>query len=266
MGQTEAPEWLLAVWSRALVEAGSRAPQGEISRLGAKLIERWANPARRFHGIGHLITVLEKIDELSQEASCPCLVRLAAFYHGAVLTAVAPPGPRAWTEDEAASAALAQGQLRHLELPEPRTERVYRLITGLGARPEPVADPDLGVLCDAERAILAADPRAYRAYAEALRAECGDGAPEAILESRIGVLRAWLGKDRLFVTSSTAAWEDAARNNIEAELARAARELAALGAPALHPSAGLSSAVAAHGSLSASGTVPFRAQTTFADQ
>jgi predicted metal-dependent HD superfamily phosphohydrolase len=253
MSRTEAPEWLAAVWSRALVEAGSTAPDGEIARMGAKLVDRWSNPARHFHGIGHLITVLEKIDELAQETCCPSLVRLAAFYHGAILSASSDPlQAHAWSEDEALSATLARGQLQHLGLPEDKIERVFRLITDLGKRPTSIENTDLAVLCDAERAILAADPRAYRAYAKALRAECGDEPPELILRGRIAVLQAWLTKEKLFVTPSTASWEDVARNNIEAELSRSERELAALSAPALHPSAGLASAVAANGSLTGS--------------
>ncbi|MDR2377848.1 MAG: hypothetical protein LBD70_00260 [Bifidobacteriaceae bacterium] len=232
MGRSETPEWLLAVWSRALVEAGSPAPAGEIARMGSKLLERWANPARRFHGIGHLIMVLEKTDELAQEASCPCLVRLAGFYHGAILDAGSGSRARqAWSEDHALSADLAGAQMRHLELQEAKASRVRDLIVNLGARPAQIRDPDLAVLCDAERAILAADPRVYRAYADALRAECGDEPAEAVLQARIAVLRNWLGKDRLFATAATAAWEDAARNNIEAELARAVRELAAARPP-----------------------------------
>ncbi|MDR1633936.1 MAG: hypothetical protein LBS27_03220 [Bifidobacteriaceae bacterium] len=239
MNLAEAPDWLLAVWSRALAEAGSAAPPNEVSRMGAKLLERWANPARTFHGINHLITVLEKADELAQEASCPSLVRLSAFYHGAVLSNARGPGEQhAWGEDEAASAVLAEGQLRHLELPEAKAVRVANLIVQLGARPPQIKDPDLAVLCDAERAVLASDPKSYRRYAEAVRAECGDEPLQTILTARIAVLRHWLAQDRLFLTSGTAAWEDAARNNIEAELARTTRDLAAMESPALHPSAG----------------------------
>jgi predicted metal-dependent HD superfamily phosphohydrolase len=229
MSQTETPEWLLAVWSRALVEAGATAPADEIVRLGLKLLDRWANPARRFHGLGHLIMVLEKIDELSQEASCPCLVRVAAFYHGAVLsTGSTDRKQRVWSEDKVASAELAEGQLLHLGLQEAKSTRVARLITGLGSRPGRLGDPDLAVLCDAERAILAADPRTYRAYSDALRAECEGEPLVEILKARIAVLRGWRSKDRLFASSSTAAWEDPARNNIEAELARSLAELSEL--------------------------------------
>jgi predicted metal-dependent HD superfamily phosphohydrolase len=232
MNRNEIPEWLLSVWSRVLVEAGSPCAVGEIARLGTKLLERWTNPARHFHGLSHLIMVLEKIDELSQEASCPSLVRLAAFYHGAILATGAGPLERhAWSEDTGLSADLARGQLRHLELAEDIADRVSRLITGLKTRPTGGIEPDLAVLRDSERAILAADPRAYRSYVAALRAECAGASPATVLPARVETLRRWLSQDRLFVTSGTTAWEDAARHNIAAELCRAERELAALNTP-----------------------------------
>jgi predicted metal-dependent HD superfamily phosphohydrolase len=86
------------------------------------------------------------------------------------------------------------------------------------------------VLCDAERAVLAFDPRAYRAYSAAVKEEFDSQDPRTVLEARMSVLRRWLAKDRLFLTSATASWEAAARNNVEAELTRAVVELAQLDA------------------------------------
>ncbi|MDR3359668.1 MAG: hypothetical protein LBO20_03260, partial [Bifidobacteriaceae bacterium] len=137
-----------------------------------------------------------------------------------------------WGEDEAQSAELALAQLSHLGLTEPKATRVSELVSKLGARPALIKDPDLAVLCDAERSILAADPRSYRAYAQALREECADSPITDILSTRISVLRRWLAQDRLFLTAATSVWEGPARNNIRAELARCVKELAQLSAPA----------------------------------
>ncbi|MDR2454540.1 MAG: hypothetical protein LBD51_08430 [Bifidobacteriaceae bacterium] len=252
MGGTACPDWLLGVWSRALFEAGSPAEAGEVGRIGAKLLDRWSNPGRVFHGPAHLISVLEKVDELSQEASCPCLVRLAAFYHGAMLsTDILELGRHTWGEDEARSAELALGQLTHLGLAGAKAARVRDLVAQLGARPPQVKDPDLAVLCDAERAILAADPRSYRLYAAQVRDECGDAPAETVLEVRIQVLRRWLAKDRLFLCSATASWEDIARNNVEAELARCLPELAALRAAAGSPPGPAAAAPPGRGAVAA---------------
>jgi predicted metal-dependent HD superfamily phosphohydrolase len=193
-------------------------------------LERWCNPARRFHGIWHLIAVLEKIDELSQEASCPPLVRLAAFYHGVVLSTNPPDQPSGITgEDHTLSAQLAHGQLLHLGLEETKTERICDLINGLTSRPPVAPEPDLAVLCDSERAVLASDPRAYRAYSAALRQEFSNGNLESFLLARVAVLQGWLRQERCFSTAAATAWEDAARNNIEAELIRCRQELIAKG-------------------------------------
>ncbi|MDR2347436.1 MAG: hypothetical protein LBD90_02205 [Bifidobacteriaceae bacterium] len=229
MGAKTCPEWLLSVWSRAVFEAGSRATAEEASRIGLKLLDRWSNPGRVFHGVGHLIAVLEKVDQLSEEASCPCLVRLAAFYHGAMLsTDIFDLSRHTWGEDEARSAELAFAQLTHLDLAPGKAARVRDLVAQLGARPALVKDPDLAVLCDAERAIVASDPRSYRTYAAQVREECAAAPERAILEARIGVLRGWLAQDRLFLCAAARSWEEIARHNVRAELTRCLRELTTL--------------------------------------
>jgi predicted metal-dependent HD superfamily phosphohydrolase len=94
------------------------------------------------------------------------------------------------------------------------------------AAPPPAAlDTDLAVLGDAERAILASDPRSYRAYVEALRAECAGLPIEQVINARIDVLRGWLARNRLFATSGASSWEDRARDNVRAELTRALHEI-----------------------------------------
>ncbi|MDR1825199.1 MAG: hypothetical protein LBR27_07715 [Bifidobacteriaceae bacterium] len=230
MGVITAPEWLLAVWSRSLIEIGSPAPVGEIERIGDQLLDRWCNPARRFHGVGHLIMALERINELAQEAGSPPLVRLAAYYHGAVMTTdIDSFDAHTWGEDEAASADFAAGQLTHLQVAEAKVERIRWLIASLGRRPAVIKDPDLAVLCDAERAVLATDPQTYRAYVAGALAEYAHLPEEVVLKQRVVVLRRWLAKDRLFLTSVAELWEDVARNNVEAELTRTLRRLEDMG-------------------------------------
>ncbi|MDR1799512.1 MAG: hypothetical protein LBR19_06495, partial [Bifidobacteriaceae bacterium] len=232
MGTSNAPEWLLGVWSRSILELGSPADAAEIERIGDQLLSRWANPARHFHGLSHLITVLERINELAQEASSPPTVRLAAFYHGAVMTTdLDSLDSHTWGEDEEASADFAYAQLNHLEVAEPKAARVQWLIASLGQRPGVITDPDLAVLCDAERAILASDPQTYRAYAKSALAEYAHVPEATVLATRLVVLRRWLAKDRLYLTSIANTWEDAARNNVEAELARTVKQLQAMGVP-----------------------------------
>jgi predicted metal-dependent HD superfamily phosphohydrolase len=224
---TAAPQWLHDVWSRTIIEAGSDAEAEEICRIGDKLLERWANPARRFHGLGHLITVLSAVDELAEEALSPAMVRLAAFYHGAIIPCeTSQAGLHTWGEDEAASAGLAYGQLTHLGLCKTKARRIHYLISALGSRPPKISDPDLAVLCDSERSVLASDPRTYRAYSCAIREEFTSTDERLFCQARIAVLKRWLASERLFLCPTAAPWEQPARHNVEAELTRRLSEIA----------------------------------------
>jgi len=73
---------------------------------------------------------------------------------------------------------------------------------------------------DADLAILAADPAAYEAYRQQVRAEyrrLDDGQWRA---GRSAVLRSLLERDELFLSpAARERWEAAARRNIAAELA-----------------------------------------------
>ena len=65
-----------AVWDATLVNQ---------SETGARVIARYAEPHRRYHGTEHLTSVLAHIDEFATDAHDLFLVRLAAFYHDADL-------------------------------------------------------------------------------------------------------------------------------------------------------------------------------------
>ena len=72
---------LMQAWMRLLapypsVEDGAGA--------GARLIEAYAEPHRRYHDVRHLREVLGHIDELAPAAQDADLVRLAAWFHDAV--------------------------------------------------------------------------------------------------------------------------------------------------------------------------------------
>jgi predicted metal-dependent HD superfamily phosphohydrolase len=66
---------LQAIWDATLVNQ---------AETGARVIARYAEPHRRYHGTEHLASVLAHIDEFATDAHDLFLVRLAAFYHDAI--------------------------------------------------------------------------------------------------------------------------------------------------------------------------------------
>ncbi len=225
MGVYDAPQWLLSAFVRCTIGAGATAPVEQIRAVGTDLVDRWSAPGRSFHNLKHLLDVLARVDELAEETHEPELVRLAAWYHGAVfdaaeLAAYANRGG----EDEVASARLARDQLLGLGVPAERAERVHDLVIALVRHSPDPSDFDCAVLCDADLAMLAAEPQRYKAYLHDLRNEYAHVPVEDYLRARQRILGKLLARPSLFVSPLGAAWEEPARQNLTAELQRLEKE------------------------------------------
>ncbi len=229
MGVYDAPQWLLSAFVRSATGAGATAPADRIRDVGADLLERWTGPSRTYHNLRHLCDVLARVDELAEETHEPELVRLAAWYHGAVFDAanVAAYANRGG-EDEVASARLAREQLTDLGVPAAGVERVHELVIALVRHTADPADFDCAVLCDADLAMLAAEPQRYKAYLHDVREEYADVPTPDYLRARERIVRKLLKRPSLFVSPLGAAWEEPARQNLGAELHKLERVLADL--------------------------------------
>ncbi|ADG73627.1 conserved hypothetical protein [Cellulomonas flavigena DSM 20109] len=226
MGVHDAPAWLVPAFTRNVVGAGGTAPAEEIRRTAEDLLERWTRPERHFHNLKHLVEVLARVDELDEEAHHPDLVRLAAWYHGAVFdSAERKAYANRGGEDEAASAALAREQLTALGVPEPQTQQVARLVSALVRHSPDPSDGDCAVLCDADLAMLAAEPQRYKAYLNDVRAEYAHLPVADYVRARVRILRKLLARPSLFTSPLAQSWEEPARQNVAAELQRLEKEL-----------------------------------------
>jgi predicted metal-dependent HD superfamily phosphohydrolase len=238
MGVYDAPQWLLSAFIRSAKGAGATASPERIREVGADLIERWTGPGRSYHNLRHLADVLARVDELAEETHEPDLVRLAAWYHGAVFDAaqVAAYANRGG-EDEIASARLSREQLTDLGVPAPSVERVHQLVIALVRHAADPSDFDCAVLCDADLAMLAAEPQRYKAYLHDVREEYADIPMPDYLRARERIVRKLLKRSSLFVSPLGAAWEEPARQNLAAELHKLEKVLAQIDAdqPAEHP-------------------------------
>ncbi|MDQ0424637.1 MULTISPECIES: HD domain-containing protein [Cellulomonas] len=231
MGVHDAPAWLLPAFARNVAEAGGTAPADEVRRTAEDLLERWTRPERHFHNLKHLVDVLARVDELDEEAHHPELVRLAAWYHGAVFdSAERKAYANKGGEDEAASAALAREQLTELGVPEANAQRVAALVQALVRHAPDPHDIDCAVLCDADLAMLATEPQRYKAYLHDVRSEYAHLPVEDYLRARVRILHKLLARPSLFVSPLAQPWEEPARQNVSAELQRIEKELARLDA------------------------------------
>ncbi len=195
---------LLERW-RLLVGPGHDA-------AGQELLARWSEPHRRYHDTGHLRRILEAVDELRRHADDITAVRLAAWFHDAVYTGRRGP-------DERASALLAASTLPDLGVPAARIAEVIRLIELTVSHDPRPGDANGAVLCDADLAVLGAEPEEYAAYVAAVRAEHPSVSETDFRRGRAIIIRGLLALDPLYRTpTGRARWEAAARRNLTAEL------------------------------------------------
>jgi predicted metal-dependent HD superfamily phosphohydrolase len=183
-----------------------RLPAGLRERLEAA----YGDPARDYHDRVHLTEVLGHVDELMQpDDPARESVLLAAWFHDAVYDGRA--------DDEERSARLAADSLK--ELDHGLGEEVARLVRVTGDH-RPAQDDHPGqVLCDADLAVLAAEPDRYASYVSGVRREYSHVSDADFAAGRAAVLRELVAKPTLFHTSlARQRWEARARSNVEWEL------------------------------------------------
>ncbi|MEV0892119.1 hypothetical protein [Promicromonospora sp. MEB111] len=226
---SDAPQWFLKSFVRSAVGAGATADTEAIEAVGQSLLDRWADENRHFHNLRHLASVLHRVDELAEETHEPDLVRLAAWYHGAVFNAERKMADASQGgEQTTASAALADKELTELGVPDRAADRVAALVNAIVRHAPDPADFDAAVLNDADLAMLAAEPQRYKDYKSAVRAEYAHIPAEDYLRARIRVIERLLARKSLFLSPMGAAWEEPARQNLDMELHRLRKEQAKL--------------------------------------
>lgn len=258
MGVFDAPTWVLAAWRRSLQDVGATADETALEAAGERMIERWSAPERIHHNLRRLIGVLARVDELAPETHHPDVVRLAAWYHGAVFNAAALQAyAHRGGVDEPASAELARTELTELGVPADVVERVAALILGIARHSAPKGDIDAQALCDADLGGLAAEPQRYAAYRKEVRAEYAHIPREDYLSARLAIVTKLLGRPYLFQSPMAQDWEDAARENLTAERDRLAVEARRLEAQGAEPAgSGTREQAADGGAQVGSGTSP----------
>src|SRR5215210_8422536 len=171
---------LMARWNTTL-------PQQ--SEVGENLITRYREPHRHYHTTKHLLDVLTMIDRLADDHDL-FLVQLAAWFHDAVYAI-----PAGQLSNEEASARLAIRTLGRAGLEQEDLNQVARLVRLTETHLPGARDPEGELLCDADLAILAAEPAAYDRYVEQVREEYAAVPEQEFLAGRLDVLTSLAGRE-----------------------------------------------------------------------
>jgi predicted metal-dependent HD superfamily phosphohydrolase len=186
------------------------------TQIRDRLLSAYDDPARGYHDLRHLAEVFARLDELIPDGHPDRdAVLLAAWFHDAVYES----GPSAGDSIEERSAIMAERELATVEAPRLLVDEVARLVR-LTEHHRPAAEDHNGqLLCDADLAILAADPARYAEYVEGVRAEYAAVPDDAFREGRLAVLQDLLARQPLFHSPlARELWETAARENLGAEV------------------------------------------------
>jgi predicted metal-dependent HD superfamily phosphohydrolase len=184
-------------------------------RLLDALLARHREKQRRYHTATHVAWVIRHVEELAASERVDHLdeVVAAAFYHDAIYEPAHPANERA-------SARLARRDLATLGWSAGAVERVAEMIEATAHAADTAPTGDTAVLLDADLAILGADPAAYSAYVEGVRAEYRHVDDADWRTGRTAVLKDFLDRTSIFATpTGRERWEARARANLAAELA-----------------------------------------------
>lgn len=199
---------LRAAWSRCFEDTR------DARALFDSLLGRHRETHRHYHGVRHVTWVVRHVEALAPTEPVDDLgaVVVAAFFHDAVYD------PRV-SDNEAASALLADRELAALGWDEPRRQRVMTMVEATATHEVPI-DIDTAVLLDADLAVLGSEPASYQAYVAGVRSEYAHVGADDWRTGRTQVLQSFLDRPALFATpTGRARWEVRARANLAAEVA-----------------------------------------------
>jgi len=183
---------------------------------GERLLEAYGAAGRAYHGLDHLVAVLDLLERLwpHPDRPVPAAVRAAAWFHDAIYD------PRR-ADDEVRSAAWARSALgaAGAAAAADLAARLVEATAGHRLTADLVATPGAACFLDADLAILGAAPAAYDRYVGAIRIEYAHLDEAAFATGRLAVLNDLAARPHLYLSGrGRARFEAAARANLAREI------------------------------------------------
>ncbi|MFT4166054.1 MAG: metal-dependent phosphohydrolase [Microlunatus sp.] len=193
------------------------------AEIGARVIARYAEPHRHYHGLAHLAAVQDRITEFATADHDLFLVRLAGFYHDAIYDI-----PTRELTNEEGSARLSIRELSRAGLEQEDLNEIARLVRLTATHVPGSRDPNGELLCDADLAVLGGSPEAYANYVAQVRAEYAHVPRLDFIRGRFLILRELSGRDP-FRTPRGRRLNERARFNLVGECRALIADLRAAG-------------------------------------
>lgn len=180
--------------------------RGVASVLGTDLLERYAEPGRRYHTLDHIDHCLGQFDRVDTECKQPDAVELAIWFHDAIYNFPA-------YENEKLSAAFFMEKSEHL-LDTPFRQRVEALIIAT-EHVYPPEDPDQRILVDVDLSSFGLPWDQFAADGKNIRDELHYLSDADFYSGQIAFMESLLGRERIFNTAHFYdSYETKARENV----------------------------------------------------
>lgn len=166
--------------------------------------------SRAYHNLSHLYSITEIFDQLSPKHLNRTVFYWITFFHDYIYKSVRK-------DNEAKSATYALEILTPL-LPQDQVEMIATIIEST-ARHIPLIDvPEQYFFLDADLAILAAEPKLYDRYTQAIRQEYRIYPDLLYRPGRKKVLNHFLERKQIYYTPTFQTFEERARANLRREM------------------------------------------------
>lgn len=212
MKAEEAKKYVEERW-RASV-APLQIDPAQVDQLLEEIIHAYSQPARHYHNLVHIASLLKLSDRYADHLSDKPVVDFAIFYHDIVYDV---PG----NDNEGESAAVAEKRLGKLNVQEEKIKEVKAFIeaTKTHELSEVRNIEDLKYFLDFDLSILAADWDEYLIYTKNIRKEYSIYPDILYYGGRGSFVKTTLQKEHVFHTDLfRSVFENKARQNLQREL------------------------------------------------
>ena len=182
--------------------------------VGERLLEYYQEPARHYHGPGHILAILAHLDNFVGTVRDHDALEIAIWFHDAIYNPTA-----SGDQNERQSAHLFHRELGDILRGQLNSEMVESLILATRHLDLPPASPDESLIRDLDLSVLAEPPARYATYTENIRREYEHLDEAAFREGRSQFIKGFLARKQIYMTRHfRKLWEDQARENLVGEL------------------------------------------------
>lgn len=217
-GRGATPAWLLRSFVDSMLAIGAQATEDQLSLTGEKLLFRWCSQRRSVHNSRYLASLITHIDELSDTCHNASVLRVVAWYLGAVEPVSVYLDDVVFARRIADCQAYLSESATELGVPAGTVERLKELVSLALHHTTSLSELDGAVLIDADLAVLAGTPQEYKQFRQQIRLEHSELSDFEYQVARRRFIKCLLQRKILFKSPVGAHWEPTARQNLEAEL------------------------------------------------